>query len=154
MAPESSSAIYDAKVDIYSAAVTFYELFEQANFDPDMPFAFAITPSKGTVPGLAFPRPRTYASHSPSSHVPYGAPSCDPFRSGDPPQIDGREGTDWAPISARLDRLVRRHQPGANAGRWIRLLYAQLMASVMHSRVAESEHPPQGSTTVTSWTHR
>lgn len=55
MAPESSSAVYDEKVDIYSAGVTFYELFEQANFDPDMPFAFAITPSKGTYlcPGFA-----------------------------------------------------------------------------------------------------
>jgi hypothetical protein len=54
MAPESSSAIYDEKVDIYSAAVTFYELFEQANFDPDMPFAFAITPSKGTRSRLSY----------------------------------------------------------------------------------------------------
>ena len=49
MAPESNSAIYDEKVDIYSAAVTFYELFEQANFDPEIPFAFAMTPSKGAA---------------------------------------------------------------------------------------------------------
>ena len=49
MAPESSSAVYDEKVDIFSAAVTFYELFEQANWDPDMPFAFALTPGKGGV---------------------------------------------------------------------------------------------------------
>ena len=46
MAPESNSAIYDEKVDIYSAAVTFYELFEQANFDKDLPFAWALAPVK------------------------------------------------------------------------------------------------------------
>ena len=28
MAPESNTAVYDEKVDVYSAAVTFYELFE------------------------------------------------------------------------------------------------------------------------------
>ena len=35
---------YGVKVDIYSAAVTFYELFEQTPFDPTMPFAMAMTP--------------------------------------------------------------------------------------------------------------
>ena len=54
MAPEIYDEKYDEKVDIYSAAVTFYELFEQANFDPDMPFAFAITPSKGTRSRLSY----------------------------------------------------------------------------------------------------
>ena len=29
MAPESGSGIYDEKLNIYSAGVTFYELFEQ-----------------------------------------------------------------------------------------------------------------------------
>jgi len=45
-APESDKSVYDEKVDIYSAAVTFYELFEQARFYDDMPFAFALTNSK------------------------------------------------------------------------------------------------------------
>ena len=48
MAPESAagSGQYNDKVDIYSAAVTFYELFEEASFDPSFPFAFAFTPRK------------------------------------------------------------------------------------------------------------
>lgn len=45
-APESDTAIYDEMVDIYSAAVTFYEMFEQERFDDAMPFAYAMTPSK------------------------------------------------------------------------------------------------------------
>ena len=32
MAPEAEGAAYDEKVDIYSAGVTFWELFEQATF--------------------------------------------------------------------------------------------------------------------------
>ena len=44
-APEVDGATaYGVKVDIYSAAVTFYELFEQTPFDPTMPFAMAMTP--------------------------------------------------------------------------------------------------------------
>lgn len=46
MAPEAASPHYTEKIDIYSAAVTFYELFEQANFDKGMPFAWAIAPVK------------------------------------------------------------------------------------------------------------
>mmetsp|Transcript_36744 Transcript_36744/g.97091 ORF Transcript_36744/g.97091 Transcript_36744/m.97091 type:complete len:346 (+) Transcript_36744:82-1119(+) len=45
-APESNLSNYDEKVDIYSAGVTFYELFEQMAFDDAMPFAFALAPSK------------------------------------------------------------------------------------------------------------
>lgn len=46
MAPEAASAHYTEKIDIYSSAVTFYELFEQANFDKDRPFAWAVAPVK------------------------------------------------------------------------------------------------------------
>lgn len=46
MAPEANTADYDAKVDIFSAAVTFYELFEQACFDPSLPFGWALTPTR------------------------------------------------------------------------------------------------------------
>ena len=49
MAPESSipgPAAYDEKVDIYSAAVTFHELFEQSAFNDEMPFAGALTPPR------------------------------------------------------------------------------------------------------------
>ena len=49
MAPESSipgPAAYDEKVDIYSAAVTFHELFEQSAFNEEMPFAGALTPPR------------------------------------------------------------------------------------------------------------
>lgn len=46
MAPEAATSQYTEKVDIYSAAVTFYELFEQATFDPEMPFAWAMAPDK------------------------------------------------------------------------------------------------------------
>ena len=46
MAPESNTLTYDEKIDIYSAAVTFYELFEQASFDVDIPFGCALTPEK------------------------------------------------------------------------------------------------------------
>ena len=45
-APEAASATYTEKIDIYSTAVTFYELFEQANFDKDLPFAWALAPVK------------------------------------------------------------------------------------------------------------
>ena len=45
-APESARTNYDEKVDIYSSAVTFYELFEQASFDDALGFGFALTPSK------------------------------------------------------------------------------------------------------------
>ena len=44
MAPEACAITYDEKIDIYSAGVTFYELFEQASFDVDLPFAHALTP--------------------------------------------------------------------------------------------------------------
>jgi len=46
MAPEALQDTYDEKLDIFSAAVTFYELFEQAPFDESLPFGFALTPSK------------------------------------------------------------------------------------------------------------
>ena len=46
MAPESGSGIYDEKLDIYSAGVTFYELFEQDSFDPTLKFAYVNTPLK------------------------------------------------------------------------------------------------------------
>jgi len=46
MAPEAVMDNYDEKLDIYSAAVTFYELFEQAPFDESIPFGWAITPGK------------------------------------------------------------------------------------------------------------
>ena len=38
-APESHTDAYDEKVDIYSAAVTFFELFEGRAFEPAAPFA-------------------------------------------------------------------------------------------------------------------
>ena len=50
MAPEVlTSSSYDEKIDIYSAAVTFYELLEQTSFDVANPFAWATTPSKLAV---------------------------------------------------------------------------------------------------------
>lgn len=45
-APESNLRTYDCKVDIYSCAVTFYELFEQTRFDDEMGFGYAMTPNK------------------------------------------------------------------------------------------------------------
>lgn len=44
MAPEAEGAAYDEKVDIYSAGVTFWELFEQATFEDG--FLWAMTPGK------------------------------------------------------------------------------------------------------------
>lgn len=44
-APEASYSTYDEKVDIYSAAVTFYELYEQP-FDVELGFGFALAPAK------------------------------------------------------------------------------------------------------------
>ena len=46
MAPEAVQDMYDEKLDIFSAAVTFYELFEQTPFDDTMPFAWAVAPTK------------------------------------------------------------------------------------------------------------
>lgn len=43
MAPEANSQGYDEKVDIFSAGVTFYELFEQVSYDTD--FLWALTPT-------------------------------------------------------------------------------------------------------------
>ena len=45
-APESNQTKYDERVDIYSAGVTFYELFEESRFDEAAPFGFAMTPMK------------------------------------------------------------------------------------------------------------
>lgn len=48
MAPEAMQEEYDEKLDIFSSAVTFYELFEQTLFDPDAPcqgFAWALAPT-------------------------------------------------------------------------------------------------------------
>ena len=46
MAPEANQISYTEKIDIYSAAVTFYELFEQASFNPSTPFAWGVSPTK------------------------------------------------------------------------------------------------------------
>jgi len=46
MAPEAEASLYDEKVDIYSGAVTFYELFEESSFDPQLPFGWAEAPVK------------------------------------------------------------------------------------------------------------
>merc|ERR1719378_511730 len=47
MAPEANLEVYDEKVDIFAAAVTFYELFEEgASFDEAMPFAWGVAPVK------------------------------------------------------------------------------------------------------------
>ena len=46
MAPEANKHAYDEKVGIYSAAITFYELFEQSRFVTEIPFGWALTPSR------------------------------------------------------------------------------------------------------------
>lgn len=46
MAPEALQKTYDEKADIYSAAVTFYELMEQTPFDAELPFAWAVAPTR------------------------------------------------------------------------------------------------------------
>lgn len=49
MAPEVAGGTYNEKIDIYSAAVTFYELFEEGSFELGRPFAWGLTPSKFAV---------------------------------------------------------------------------------------------------------
>ena len=50
MAPEVvHTSTYDEKVDIYSSAVTFYELFEEQLFDANTRFAWGLTPSRIAV---------------------------------------------------------------------------------------------------------
>jgi serine/threonine protein kinase len=50
MAPEVvHTSTYDEKVDIYSSAVTFYELFEEQLFDANTRFARGLTPSRIAV---------------------------------------------------------------------------------------------------------
>lgn len=46
MAPEVQSGVYNEKIDIYSAACTFYEIFEPERFNPNDPFAWIATPGK------------------------------------------------------------------------------------------------------------
>jgi len=43
MAPEATAQVYTSAVDIFSAGATFYELFEQSNFEPPRPL-WAIAP--------------------------------------------------------------------------------------------------------------
>ena len=57
MAPEAEGVVYNEKVDIYSAAVTFWELFEQASFQG---FLWAMTPAKlrGIIKEMGMTDPR------------------------------------------------------------------------------------------------
>ena len=64
MAPEAREPGYDEKIDIFSAAVTFYELFEQTSFEPERPFAWAMTPTRIAVliRQMGMPRPEARPS--------------------------------------------------------------------------------------------
>lgn len=44
-APETRSNVYDAKVDVYSSGIVFYEMYESARFD-GRNFEWAVTPAR------------------------------------------------------------------------------------------------------------
>mmetsp|Transcript_1519 Transcript_1519/g.3254 ORF Transcript_1519/g.3254 Transcript_1519/m.3254 type:complete len:307 (-) Transcript_1519:408-1328(-) len=56
MAPEATNTSYDEKIDIYSAAVTFYELFEQSSFE-GFQWAEAPTSVRPIISGMGSAEP-------------------------------------------------------------------------------------------------
>lgn len=57
MAPEATSTGYDEKIDIFSAAVTFYELFEQTRFTDEFAWAEAPTSVRSIIKGMGSQQP-------------------------------------------------------------------------------------------------